>query len=331
MEIDERADVVRQAREFFYVDLQRVRSYYAQLNRGVVETVLLRDKGEKGGEAAAQFLGLSATGRLGASAEREESRSMQDLNFVVLEELLEREGLIAEVPSIVSDPEAWRSGAVQEQVHEGQIVKFTGAIQILDPRFFAGRVEQLERLARAFTAFAPALEPPSAAAVQRSRKGGPTPAKPKSNVKEDAALAAMLGFEPAMLRSMSELIAAFTSDTIQLRVLPAGLDSPDCHFGGSLLGRSEYIQEEREALFSRYGTRLDDWTVVMQLARIPERTTDSPPVQSEYARPTNRVDRAALEGMALQFVQMMERTGVAEGPVWPAVSVTPLAMYRQFA
>ncbi len=43
---NERSNVVRKAREFFYVDLERVRSYYAQLNRGVVETVMFRDTGE---------------------------------------------------------------------------------------------------------------------------------------------------------------------------------------------------------------------------------------------------------------------------------------------
>jgi hypothetical protein len=75
---DERADVVRKAKEFFYVDLQRVRSYYAQLNRGVVESVVLRDANLKVSDLQATLLGFGPRVGVQADRSREESRSLQD-------------------------------------------------------------------------------------------------------------------------------------------------------------------------------------------------------------------------------------------------------------
>src|SRR5258708_4974287 len=133
--VGERQDEVRKVREFLYVDLQRVRSYYTQLNRGIIDSVVSRDTKLFQGEAQARLFGLGGSGGGSFERAREESRSLQDLNYVIFEELFEREGIIKDVDELVDDLDAWRDGRVHESIDEGSIIRYTGLVQILDPKF----------------------------------------------------------------------------------------------------------------------------------------------------------------------------------------------------
>jgi hypothetical protein len=241
---------------------------------------------------------------------------------VIFEELLEREKLITE--ATFDNPVDWREGKVHSDLFEGQIVRMTTEIQILDPEFFRQRVAQVERLGRALVG----LQSPGTSA-------GGTKA---SRSTERAALRQLFGdASPEMLEKIGDFVAAFTNDSIMVRVLPCGKENLDCHFAGVLLGRSEYIQEEREALFSRHGTMLNDWTILMQIARIPEENPPGEPSDTTADKASSDVfatpslDRANIEQMAISMVDLLEQEGLAEGLKWPAVSVTPLAIYREFA
>lgn len=92
--VDEQRDAVRKVREFLYVDHERVRSYYSQINRGVIESIVSREAGSREGEAGAHLFGFGGSVSAGRNREREESRSLQDLSYGIFEELFEREGLI---------------------------------------------------------------------------------------------------------------------------------------------------------------------------------------------------------------------------------------------
>lgn len=113
--------------------------------------------------------------------------------------------------------------------------------------------------------------------------------------------------------------------------MPFGADHLEYHFAGTLLSRSEYIQDEREALFARYGYLLQDWTVVMQIARIPGQDEVTPEIGGTEMVRDGVVDRPAFENQVLNLVRLFESLGFAEGSSFPAISVTILAIYREFA
>jgi hypothetical protein len=96
-----------------------------------------------------------------------------------------------------------------------------------------------------------------------------------------------------------------------------------------LLDRRGYIQEEREALFGRYGSTLRGWTIVMQIATIP-REGDAPEQDFSTMEFTqgDSISRPSVELAAVRLLKMLESTGVAEGPLWPSITTTPLAIYR---
>ena len=337
--IREQEDEVHKVREFLYVDLQRIRSYYAQLNRGVVESVVNRDTNSKEGEADARLLGFGAAGSISREREREEARSLQDLNYVIFEELFEKEGLIKDVDDLVDDVDAWASRRVHTSLDEGQVIRYTGFVQILDPEFTQKRIDQIIRFGSAIVGMQ--VGPQAAmSGAPPARKGGSTKSgsRPQSaeqvrNMLKEELFQAALGGDVsiAQINDISSAVGAFTNETISVRVLPFGTERFDYHFAGTLLSRSEYIQEEREALFARYGYLLEDWTVVMQVARIPNPDEVAPGVGGVEMFKDGAVDRPAFENQVLSLVRLFESQGFAEGPRFPSISVTVLAIYREFA
>jgi hypothetical protein len=336
--VDEQNDRVRKVREFLYVDLQRIRSYYAQLNRGVVESVINRDTNSKEGETQARILGFGGTGGISREREREEARSLQDLNYVIFEELFEKEGLIKDVDELVDDVDSWASSRVHESLNEGDVIRYTGFVQILDPEFTKRRIEQIIRFGSAIMG---AQVGPQAASSSEPpvRKGGNTkPGRPgksadevRTALKEQMLQAAFGDIAISQINDIADAVGAFTNETISVRVLPFGAEHLDYHFAGTLLSRSEYIQDEREALFARYGYLLQDWTVVMQIARIPGQDEVTPEIGGTEMVRDGVVDRPAFENQVLNLVRLFESLGFAEGSSFPAISVTILAIYREFA
>ena len=177
-------------------------------------------------------------------------------------------------------------------------------------------------------------------ATPPARQGGRTRAglraesgeQVRERLKQELLSTLLSGSSLGQLKDIYEGIAAFTNDAISVRVLPVGPDHPECHFAGTLLSRSEYIQEEREALFGRYGTRLEDWTVVMQVARMPPNiVAEQPNFERSLSGTGEFIERTKFERMVVDLVDNLEAMGLAEGSRYPAISTTILAIYREFA
>src|SRR5207253_1030235 len=87
--------------------------------------------------------------------------------------------------------------------------------------------------------------------------------------REAAAEAGTAKMSPQILAIMDVIDSFLQQDAISVRFLACGDDDPHLGFVGSLLGRDDYIQRERDALFSRYGSILRGWTAVLQVAAVP--------------------------------------------------------------
>lgn len=335
--VRERKSDVRKAREFLYVDHQRIRSYYSQMNRGIIESIVSRQEGGIEGEVGARLFGFGPAVSVERVREREESRSLQDLNYVIFEELFEKEGLIKDITDKADDIEAWRSGDLHSVVYEGEIVKYTGNVQVLDPKFVKDRLRQFAHMVTALAGSQVGPQEPEAAAPPVRQGGRTQPGrKPRSAEEVRQQLVAEKvtefsgGISLEQIASLGDFIGAFTNDSITARVLPFD-EHPEYHFAGTLLSRSEYIQPEREALFGRYGTNLEDWTIVMQVARIPSAAKPQIPDFSRPFASNDVVSRGSLEDLVRRLMDYMEALGIAEGARYPAISVTILAIYREFA
>jgi hypothetical protein len=306
-------------REFLYVDVERSRSMLAQLDGGVVEAVVERNKTAMKGGAAAKFFGIGISGD--ASRERgwDESRSLQDLTYVLFEEAATDEELVLNAPDIVRSPEAWESGAVHRALREAEIIKLKCDVQILDPAFFRARLDRFNTFVRGIAEINVG-NPSNLSRGQREKRV------------QDYIRDLFNGAETGIVERVVQAALPLFGDSIAVRAMPCGPEQSEFSFGGVLLGRVGYIQQEREDLFSRHGTLLRDWTIVMQLATVPEKPNSSSPppkLQTQsLVTDSNQIKRAAFEQMASQLLGMLDSTGISEGPRWPSVTATPLAIYR---
>lgn len=309
-------------KEFFYVDVDRTRSLLAQLQGGVVESLTSETTNTLEGSASASFFGFGGSGGYAREARHQESRSFQEMIFVAFEALADKEPLITNLGNEFRDIDRWKSGAVHEQLNEGEIIRLTCDVQILDGKLFGERIARFDKMVDGVLALGDGVTPKNSTPKQRAQLAA-------------AAKTAMMGGTSSeQLAAMSEFVDAFVGEGISMRALACGQEHLEYGFGGALLGRREYIQEERELLFSRYGTVASSWTCVLQVAAIPTREVADPDASAagadrdDDATASEIINRAQLEGMAVDLLGMMEEIGVVEGPRWPTVSVTPLAVYR---
>lgn len=342
-------------RELLYVDVARVRSLLSQLDGGIVESAVERTVQQTSSQVGAAVLGLGAHRSGESVTEAEESRTLQDLLFAVFDEVGASQGLIRDVdPDYFSDSEAWESSQVHAGLTEGEIIRIFLPVLITDPIFVRGRLNRMLEMAGAFRTLQEdqieeqlaALEAngkreieSALADVSASRDKKATVRKAKERELKTvldnarATATAASAFSTDEFTSMLPLIDSFLStDAISVRFLGCGDSNPKYSMVGSLLGRDEYIQREREALFARYGSLLEGWTAVVQIATVPSRS------QLDAARSStfddldftsgDGIDRAAIEQVVMRLLGRMEIVGISEGPVWPSVSVVPLAIFR---
>lgn len=311
-------------KEFFYVDVDRTRSLLAQLQGGVIESLTSETANVLEGSAGASFFGIGGNAGYSRGSTHQESRSFQEMIFVAFETLADADDWITDLNGDMVEVSKWESGEIHADLHEGQLIRLTCDVQVLDGALFRGRLDRLDQMLDGFLNFSGGTTPKNSNPASRNRASA-------------AAKAALLGgITPDQLQAISGFVDAFVGDDIAFRALACGSEHLAFGFGGTLLGRREYIQEERESLFGRYGTVASSWTCVMQVAAIPEAKdpthTDEADTEDDTDEPDTgddtAFDRAKFEGIAINLLSMMEQLGIVDGPRWPTISVTPLAVYR---
>lgn len=306
--------------DFLYVDVARVRSLLAQMAGGVASTAAetLEEVRTRIAEASVP---IARGGRTSSSSSRSETtRSLGDLIVPVFEEEAAAAGYLIDVSGELSDPDDWHSGEVHTRLPVGTILRHSGPTRLLDPVHVSELIKHFEGAASAVDRMT------GSAPSGSSGKGGRT--TPKGGA--SARTAELRGLKK-MTEPIRELVENLLAGGISLRVFPCGAQHPDCGFGGLLLDRSDYIEPERGALFARHGVLVSDWTVVGVVNRLSRRgnaldLSDFDP--SELIRQSGAINRQAIEGMVLQLLGMLEGVGMSEGPSWPSIGITPLAVYR---
>jgi hypothetical protein len=308
-------------RDFLYVDVDRVRSLLAQLSGGVVEQSVERLSKSQEARAGGSIFGLfDLGGSFFRESASEQTKTLQDATFLLFEDAAAEAGLF-DTGVDLAEISGWKSGHVHKSLEPGQLLRVTALTRILDSEHFRARVDRFAEWPRLVATFA--------ASEQLDQIKSPK----ERERRIEAQTAQLMGGAGVVdgIKRVGEFIQLFLAGQISLRQFPCGLDHPELGLTGSLLGRPGYLQEEREALFAKYGSIPTDWTVVSQVATVP---TDSAPrgdlALGELMRGGEQVDRSQVEDAAMQLMEMLEGLGVAEGPAYPAITVTPLAVYREF-
>src|SRR6266536_3614963 len=86
---------------------------------------------------------VSGTASLRSDQAYEESRSLQDLLFTVFEEAAQAEGILQDADAdLLSSPERWESNEVHGRLTEGEVIRVSCTVLVVDPEFIEARFER---------------------------------------------------------------------------------------------------------------------------------------------------------------------------------------------
>lgn len=314
-------------RDFLYVDLGRARSMLAHADSGVLESVVERHGGSWDISARIGLSGASLGAGRTKSQGFEETRSLSDLHFSLLEEVAEATGLITDLSGAVDQPGDWHGGRVHSSLREAQLIRVTCPIRLIDSSYVK---QSLDRVDRMMTSWAELMAENASRPDSADGSGRPAPTKRtnqgnQKQLVERRRRELLGGWSSKTLPAMSGLLDALLEGGISLRAMPCGVGSPECAFVGTLLERNEYIDPERSAIFGRLGVRPTEWTVVGIISRLTEEQS------TEVTFPQGDFSRISIEQAVSALLDRLEPIGMSGSPTWPEISITPIAVYRPLA
>ncbi|MBC7276703.1 hypothetical protein [Nocardioides sp.] len=277
-------------REYIYVDTDRVTSLLAQMYDGLPTEQETKQSRSSKLQANVTIL----RGERGRDDAESEKLALADLHTSMLEEAAYSLGLLRDVSEDPDDkarrPKSWLRGQVRNLIKPGMLLRVTAPTILIDPHYLVGTFRRLEAF-------------------------GDT--------------------EDAEFEGILKLIEAIYGNEITLNIRPT-VDPRDA-FVGTIPHDHGFKALSRDLLLNRMGADPTEVTAVVQIARIPtERDKTQDQLMNELEDIGRRfdqlspdtLDRQVIDDMISKMGALIESAGLAAAPKWPAISVIPLALYR---
>jgi hypothetical protein len=284
-------------RDFIYLDIERVRSFVAQVTGGL--TSELGTKGEEKtagkGELRGGLPGGILTGTGGVDYHyvqtQSETKSLHDAIFHEFHRAVLEPGRLIDLTTLTA--EAW----VEDLFTDGAFLTTGGALKIMDYHSAARTLESLPKI--------------EAAVARLASLGQALVGKAKNRKAPQGQLAQL------PLEDMTSVLDQFYGDTIRLKVFPFP-SVPSLALVGTA-DRSMF-RYAPGLLANTYGMVIDaGWSSVLQV----NRGVDYPPGQLSSTT-GNQVE----DGLEQMIDSLVGLNVIAQGIQFPAVAVTPIAIFR---
>lgn len=220
----------------------------------------------------------------------EDTIALSDLHVSMLEEDAEAVGMLTDLSDRAGNPKFWKRGGLRRSLEPGMLLRVNAPTRLMDP---SALVEMWRNFEAAFD---------------------------ENDVE----------FEQVM-----KLVEALYGQNLALTVMPCGPHEPGNSFLGVIGHDSDHIALDRASLLSRIGPETPDLTSILQVSRVPTERDNAPSssalihqVMQRLNAGGDRLDRSAVDDFLIEMMRMTEDSGLQSAPRWPAVAVTPLAIYR---
>lgn len=299
--------MVEMIRDFLYLDVERLRSFSAQLLEGVPESRIGETSHEIGGGTkgeAGLFGFLKAQGELDYRYHRSgsETRSLHHHVYVLFEQALDLEGFLRAV-EVEFDHDSWE----EDTFADGEFVRIRGAVQLTDHSRIIARLQSVPKLVDS---------------MQKLTAGTARIGSEESKAKS-AGLAQQYGAMAKDAKSMpfNQLGSLgdqlYDANEFRLKVRPEG--APLAHiFVGQC--RHESLVDASVLMTGMHRSPEGaGWIVVGQV------TASADHAAGELMATGNSLDDN-LETMAMALGNI---TNVVAGVMFPARQIVPVAVYRE--
>lgn len=291
-------------RDFIYLDWERTRSIAAQLFRGV-PTDTSREEGSEATAGASIEGGVLPVLRGRASGDyrffrsESETHSLHHHVYSMVEERLNSEGLIVSVDSNF-DYGNWD----REFFPDGQFVRISGLVRLIDYGWLASMMDGLPKLMRA-AQHGTLLTLKQGAATQQE-----IAAKRREQERE------LDGLKELKIEQMTELVRNLYGDVVRVKLLPNKRDADKIFLASAPI---ENFYDKASSLSQKYGYEIDaDWIALGQV---------NMPASSDVPQPMpigNPIEDS-FEQLALSATEIMR---MASSVQFPRISLTLISLYR---
>lgn len=316
-------------REFLYVDVDKVSGILAQLEDGIPDTRKETERKEK-----AAGLRNNLIGDFGGRSSNEFSleKSLGDTLFQLLEEQLEPLAVLTDISDRVQTADDLKN--LHGQLAPGAIIRLTAPARLFHPEQLSHAMVGIGTAATGLIDMQNGLrdakgKPPTSG----QNRNQPGKARPKSGAKqipspeypEDILFGLPSNVTNSLPRDfligMIRLVRGVFSEGVHIQFSPAGNNGPI--ITARLETGRRFLDSTPEVLFSRYGFRPQEWTVVGMVGHLAEPSAD--PINFDFLDKFNRSSMLQLVGSLLQEAG---ESGFIDLPTGFGFSVVPLAVYR---
>lgn len=290
-------------RDFIYLDWERIRSIAAQILKGIPENKQFTDgqenieKGEIG--LNVPFIKGSAGQDVRYFHSDGETRSLHHHIYSLTEEELTENNFIHTIDS-TTDMHNW----TENNFYDGQFVKIKGFIRLMDYRWMLGWMGNFENTIKTIQYY-------ELSAIKDLQKKAEKKKEQEKSFKE---------IKELRISDMQKLIQQIFGEIIKIKIVP-NIDYPNNLFVG--LADPKNFNEMFSAIYQKYGCDINaNWTTFGQI-NFPKKGENE-----QILLPSGNQIEDSLENVILALDAIQH---IASSVKFPAVSITPLSIYRECA
>lgn len=298
-------------RDFVYLDVERVKSLLAQLDRG-----LLRDRSDsvgssgsvegKGGLSIPALFEVGGAGQYVATEQSTENRTLHDFVYTDMEEKLLELKRIKQLPADFTS-DRLRDKDIRASLSPVEYALAKGRIELSDYTYMMSLLSNFNDISRIVTEFA----------FQERLQSSDGKARAEVNNELQKTIAARK-LDDKYVKNLMKIFDLFVKDRLILKVLPFASD-PNIRIVGPL--QQSLLREKLDDIRFKFGSSpTAEWTIFGQIAAVPQelesRTSRALAFSNDMERAMHTVFEA-MRGFEDQF-----RVS------YPEIAITPIAVYR---
>lgn len=277
-------------RDYLFVDRQRVGSLLSQFTNGLPE-----DRTEQASRSFRLKASLSSVFSFENDRGLSDSQTLAlaDLHVSQLEEAAEALSMLRDVSALVHKRKNWLRGKVRSKIEPGMLLRISAPTQISD---ISSIIDSFDRLNEVVSS------------------------EPDETMKQ-----------------VLPQIAALYGESITVSIYTTDPEDFDVGFIGEVPADFDFGPMRKQLLLSQVGPSPVELTTLMQISAVPtERDTrdSSRGWQSTFEKLSGelvdgeQLDRRRLDQMISAMGGLLAHHGFVAAPRWPAISIIPLAIYR---
>lgn len=324
-------------RDFLYLDVEKMKSIFSQLDEGLMESYttengdkkhLIAKEGASGNVLIAKLKGELEQGILWEN-KQSETKTLHDHMFNLLEQILIEEKEVFFIEDDENLKRSWENGDLNELISDTSFVLTKSRIVLDDYNGMETLVSNFNDIGKAFYY----IENDSGSeSVSKDRNKDKVNQKAVKRKEKEGLRKMGFNIENKQVESLKTLLSKFFKDRLILKLIPF-LDKTHLRFVGIL--DENNLRENIGSIIFKYGSAPEvEWSVLGQISWIPPKNHNPEIIFEENTINPFDIDLVTRNNLNMEIFfeegfNKIRGLDSALSPKFPYVIFTPIAIYRE--